>query len=741
MTTDKTVELKSRLALGVVDYLTRAADHPFATLVSIDQQGDEDILNIEIEPELSQVRAVPIIDREPIRIVFSHDDDRAPRVYSSRTDFPYDLTHTNHDPGPHGLNLCVWEEKWNDLARALSAQALVERIRGWFAQSGSGALHTADQPLEPLLPALSHTLALPPGERKGPWFVVGGSEINGRWTLVLANQPSAIDDGLPKFSVFSLALPPQVHGSLRERPYDLAALVSLVSDFGTDLLSELSAWLVENDQRKQASNRQPLIFITVPLRRTADGPIETIEAWAYTPAETLAEFGAVIGCTITDHATGAPVTVQAVPALPAGDLAAIKLQGWRVVQRLNRAAARKYAATGRAEDAKLVAIGAGAIGSNLITNTVKAGIGTWTIIDDDVVLPHNTVRQTQGDKAVGYSKSMALRVEVDQLIADTGMTDIQANVIYPGEHAAAISLAVEGADWVFDLSASPAVLGYVCDQPVQRAASLFFNPEGSDLVALFEDAERHLRLDEIEAQYFLAAATEPTLEGHLAAARVDRIRYANACQDLTRPLPPWQVQTLCGVAAGHLIRQLDHEGTSARVWRLEPSTGGISPMEIALSPVGRIESSGTKITIAHDVIAAMRLFRKKSAPNETGGILLGSFDIVRNVVHIVAALPAPEDSRQSPTYFVRGSAHLKPLVDHIARGSAGQIGYLGEWHSHPDGVAARPSADDEQVFSYLQSHIGPTGAPFSMVICGKDETWLRTGWQGRNNLEDALPHG
>jgi hypothetical protein len=121
-------------------------------------------------------------------------------------------------------------------------------------------------------------------------------------------------------------------------------------------------------------------------------------------------------------------------------------------------------------------------------------------------------------------------------------------------------------------------------------------------------------------------------------------------------------------------------------------------------------------------------------------VFIGSFDIVRGVVHIVAALPAPADSVQTPTYFVRGSKDLKPLVDEISQQSAGALGYVGEWHSHPDGAAAQPSGDDEVVFSYLKAHVGPTGKRYIMAICGMVEIWLRAGWQCRGIAEAAFVH-
>ncbi len=119
---------------------------------------------------------------------------------------------------------------------------------------------------------------------------------------------------------------------------------------------------------------------------------------------------------------------------------------------------------------------------------------------------------------------------------------------------------------------------------------------------------------------------------------------------------------------------------------------------------------------------------------------VGSFNLSRRIAHVLAALPAPPDSAQTPTYFIRGTKDLKPMVDGLATASAGILGYLGEWHSHPDGARARPSGDDETVYAYLAGHIGPTGAPYLIAICGRGETWFRLGWEGRTLGELVMRH-
>jgi hypothetical protein len=76
-----------------------------------------------------------------------------------------------------------------------------------------------------------------------------------------------------------------------------------------------------------------------------------------------------------------------------GDPGSVRIDPWRVVHRLNRQAARALAGAGGDGNRHVLAVGAGAVGSNVIDIASRSGVATWTIVDDDVVLPHNTVRR------------------------------------------------------------------------------------------------------------------------------------------------------------------------------------------------------------------------------------------------------------------------------------------------------------------------------------------------------------
>lgn len=730
--------LLSRLARALVHYLESAVEYPYARLVSTSQVGVIGVVNIELDIEVSQRPRVAIKRLEPVSLQFRAADDAvSPWVLSTRADFPLGHVHTTLERYAAGVGLCIWEEDWPDLSRSLTAEALVERLRSWFARMADGNLHDEGQELEPLIPRNSDSLILPPGHIHGDLHIVFAQKYADQWAVRLSEEKPSQEVAFNDFGVFQGRLNPVTQRGLTAGPQSFEHLVDLCISLDYDLISKLKAWLTEPLQLDRAGERFVLLVLNVPKRRSDQSSDETSEIWAYTLDVSLAVLGERLGATMTEQG----MTVQSIlPPTQAPDLRSITMLSWRVIQRLDRAKARTFAGTALGRDYNLLAIGAGAIGSNVAMTAARAGIGPWCIVDDDIVLPHNTVRQAQRDPWVGRLKAEALAAELNHIHATQGNGSICANFLTPDGYGGQLEAAVNAADLVIDFSASPSVLGAIADRPVKQAASFFFGPDGSDLVVMVEGKERDIRLDEVEAQYFWAVAADERLSGHLNAARVDRIRYANACNDLSQPLPPWQVASLCGIAAGRLPGLLESVNASSTVWRLNPSTGNVAAVEMELNPVYRASGEGMRVSISGEVIRTMRALRQSAAPNETGGVILGHFDLIRNIVHVVAALPAPPDSRQAPSYFVRGKHDLKPKVDKIITATAGCLQYVGEWHSHPDHAVARPSSDDESVFDFLKSYFEPAGSPYLMIICGKSETWYRAGWQQRGLLEGVVSH-
>jgi tRNA A37 threonylcarbamoyladenosine dehydratase len=106
-----------------------------------------------------------------------------------------------------------------------------------------------------------------------------------------------------------------------------------------------------------------------------------------------------------------------------------------------------------------VAVGAGALGSHVILNITRTGHRHWTIIDDDVLLPHNCARHALTSWVIGCNKSEAMVPIISDVIdEDMSVTPLAANVLTPSEEdCKKLETAFSGSALVCDFSASVAV--------------------------------------------------------------------------------------------------------------------------------------------------------------------------------------------------------------------------------------------------------------------------------------------
>jgi integrative and conjugative element protein (TIGR02256 family) len=130
---------------------------------------------------------------------------------------------------------------------------------------------------------------------------------------------------------------------------------------------------------------------------------------------------------------------------------------------------------------------------------------------------------------------------------------------------------------------------------------------------------------------------------------------------------------------------------------------------------------GWNVILDQGIIRTIMESRLAKLPAETGGVLLGSLDQERRIIYVVDTLPTPEDSEERPTWFVRGSAGLPSSVAKAGAMTGGQVEYIGEWHSHPEGHSCAPSATDVNLFGWLTEHMDSIGAPATMLIAGDND--------------------
>src|SRR5207302_4586730 len=112
---------------------------------------------------------------------------------------------------------------------------------------------------------------------------------------------------------------------------------------------------------------------------------------------------------------------------------------------------------------------------------------------------------------------------------------------------------------------------------------------------------------------------------------------------------------------------------SIAIWRTdsnEPST-----KIIRIDPAEKIEQRVNDWMVCTDQYLLDKLWqtRAEKLPNETGGVLIGAFDMQRKIVYILELLPSPSDSTEWPTVYIRGCKGLTQRVGEIERITAGML--------------------------------------------------------------------
>jgi integrative and conjugative element protein (TIGR02256 family) len=369
--------------------------------------------------------------------------------------------------------------------------------------------------------------------------------------------------------------------------------------------------------------------------------------------------------------------------------------------------------------------GVGALGSAMVNLWTRSGWGRWTVIDPDYIKPHNLARHSALESHIGFPK-----VEVVKHLADQLIPQQPSKTTAIAEHAtnlesAKVSGALDRSDIVVDVTTTldfPRMLA--ARDSIRRALSIFVTPSGHGAVMLVEDTERTIRLDTLEAQYYRHAISQPWGAQHLAGHH--GYLWAGAgCRDPSAVIPNEFIALHGANLASMVRRRTAVTEASLHIWHYDPATGSIAAHSYDPVAPRMAAINGLHIIWDEAIREKIRAQREQHLPSETGGILLGYFDLVLHKIFIVDALTAPPDSLGDPTGFVRGIVGLENSVKEAERRTAHVVGYVGEWHSHPRHHTANPSGDDLLLLADLAAALEHEGLPALMLIVGEhEEHWF-----------------
>ncbi|MDE0635226.1 MAG: Mov34/MPN/PAD-1 family protein [Candidatus Poribacteria bacterium] len=723
------------------DFASAVVNSDYARLVECKcTTSDSEIIVFDTKVQVGQKTVYDIRKYERLSVVFESSDAVMPEVLALRKDFPR-VPHINLRSEEFPRSLCITEQQYSEWRLQYTGASLLEDIRQWLTLTAKDTLHADDQPLEPLFAGSRGELILPSdfitntadSELLSVTFVGTGN----RGPVFIAKRLEVVDEkpSSVKYVATFFKSTPQPHGIVRSAPADLLELHDYLNNQGNiNLIPKLRSRFIEwKDKHKEIDilEAQLALVICLPKTRNRNLVPEEPEFCAFLTGETIRKIGIEIGLWAYRDRYPRYFDLDLHYLVPIdwskkGNNIQIVMLNTHF--HFSRELGTYLNGLSQKVSRKITAVGLGALGSQVFMNMIRAGQGEWTLIDKDILLPHNLARHALDGFSVGYPKVDTLAVIANKTvdgnpIANSIVADI-LNPVEAPETLKKIKEAFNTADIILDVSASIAVARYLVhdvDSPTRRI-SLFLNPVGTDVTVLAEDSERKTTLDSLEMQYYRHVINEDCLEG-LLQMEPEHFRYSNSCSDVSATIPQDFVAMHAAICSRTIYQLTSNKQPLLSIWRIDADQFSVQKYSFPVKKTIEHKKGKWRLFTDEGFIKKIYEERAKKLPNETGGVLIGSYDMQRKIVYVVDYLPSPPDSKEWPTHYIRGCQGLRSKIEKIQQSTTNRIKYVGEWHSHPPNCGVKPSQDDRKVFEWISDFMTVEGLPPLMLIVGDHEKY------------------
>lgn len=701
--------------------------------------------------------------RERLALVFT--PDKLPEVKPLRAGFPI-LPHMNHVLPGEPASLCLYVDTWQSLERTWTPQKHLQRILWWLTESAKGTLHRDDQSLEPLYFESPFEIVLPNDfdEKSGDPnlvlfpeairieqpplnFKVVRCSFQDKKSIAtqestkskvsrvpIIGAPSGIyravgplfvpqecheKKKIPHFEILTVTGPSTVHGIIEQYPRTLGELDDQMISRGGSILEPLKKVIQEKTHGgiSHEDLTECLLIVSMQLQRAADAQPEKKYKQAFEIVSDLAGLGDKTGAL-----TKSPVDGKwySIPTDNKQDWRDIKI--WPI--EVKTANTKDFARVASdvvllTADFKGVLAGVGALGGSLAEMWSKDHWGSWSFIDPDLVKSHNIIRHIAKNFHIGVFKTDVVKDMVEFNYQDDYYHATSIPRSANNFHSETVKESISKADFLVDATTTieiPRDLSQREDVP--RSVSVFLTPSGRDSALLMESADRSLRLDALEAQYYRAIINAEWGKDHLEGHR-GSIRVGAGCRDVSSIISFESIQFHAAMIARQVRLLRDKSAAYIRVWIGDFETGALSASKITSYEPARFNCGDWCVVMDRGVNEKLGAIRMDRLPKETGGVILGYIDQKLKHIYVVDVLNAPPDSDADLTGFTRGVEGLKAALSEVARRTANIVGYIGEWHSHPEFFSACPSSIDDALIKELADILEQDGQPALMIIVGR----------------------
>ncbi len=657
---------------------------------------------------LPQYRLIPVRNVEPITICISKDNI-AP-IVKVRDDFPI-VPHLNIHEDNITKSLCYLDLRYEEIMHKMNGRYLLTCIENWFLKTSVNELHQPDQPMEPFFPYVRNVIIWNRIIPDKPFVKFVAEEREFGKILYQSDKGS-------KFALFNLCMAQDHSNLIHKMPQTLYDLLYFYGNESTVITWIDSIAKIIKDvklfneyfgqMRNVLLNCKAIITVIIPKSRKENTEVESYDWRSFVTDNTLKDIFLSYGLALN----GSKIESKNVFKNHGKN---ITIQPYNIhltsSKSLNK---RANLIDQKCGNEKITLVGTGAMGSHVLNNFLRAGYGKWTIIDHDYFWPHNIARHVLIDKDIGQAKVKALKSFASSIQTDSDIIAINEDIFSKKE---SILNALTSADILLDMSASIAVERYLAldIESKARQLSCFLNPKGTATILLLKSVDGTDRLDLLEMQYYREIVSNEKYLDHMMLP--EEMTYSGSCRSISSRISQDNVSlgaALCSKALKTHI--LDKHGKIIIWTHKEDSVN----RDIFLADSWIAYQTGKwMIEISEKLLKDIKNERLQSIPQETGGVLIGAYDLTRKRVYIVCEVKAPEDSISSPNSFIRGCMNLPEQLETIRQRTLGNLSYIGEWHSHINDDTQK-SLDDKKLHDAIIDYNRNNCLPGCMMIVGKN---------------------
>jgi hypothetical protein len=373
-------------------------------------------------------------------------------------------------------------------------------------------------------------------------------------------------------------------------------------------------------------------------------------------------------------------------------------------------------------------IGCGALGSKIVMHFVRNGTTEFVLFDPDTISPHNLVRHSLLADSEGMNKAVALSNAIRNMYHNEGLNEIiglplSGDVLFSEETKEELNSLKN----IFDFTASDTFLNTLINAKLSDTTNVFranLSDQGNLGIGFLEGKDRAPRIDDLQVSLYTQALSNKTvsewLQREYELSKTDKVKInvGVGCNSETIILSDEMVSLHAAYFAGVLKNTLpaSKNETNGIIYlsTIQNNDQGfnVSTSSIEIAPfiaTTAVNDKSWSIRIKKDITEIMKREMGIAMPHETGGVFIGCVNYKTKTIHVVDVITAPSDSQSNPVCFCRGISGLPERVNEINKLTGNQLGYIGEWHTHPFGPNDMSNTDASKVqkfkveFDSLQS--------------------------------------